>query len=179
MIRFIPFALLLIALLPTGCKSDPEPTPPDGAHESDATRAESQTHPEMPAPKAAPQKSDDPVVMEQGKINPIGRSDGPQPGFPGPKVGTQPAVVFNQVLGRMNDGVPLEENALIAAVEKATGAKVVALRKGPRGLFAITFEATDPPRDAAAQKKLVEAMRTLPQLKYAEPERMLKPKGQP
>lgn len=84
--------------------------------------------------------------------------------------------VKDRVLAKLNDPAAFDEARLRRRIEAATGAKVARIRKGPMGLLQITFTPADPPRDEAAQRALVHALKELAELKFAEPERVLEAK---
>lgn len=83
------------------------------------------------------------------------------------------AFIYDRVLAKLEDPSALDLAALEREVEARTGAEVKEIKKGPMGLLSIVFEEASPPRGEAEQRALVERLKGMPQLRYAEPERLL------
>jgi len=138
--------------------------------------AEKAAAPTRPALTTVPVTSAaEPPQDEAAGLSPQGRKAPPT----GPVV--PPAIrraVLNKVLAKLKDPADFDETRLTARVEEVTGAKVATVRKGPFGLLQITFAEADPPRDAAAQKRLVDALLASGAFRFVEPERLLEAKGE-
>jgi hypothetical protein len=147
--RLLPLAVLLAL---AACSSDP---PPKTTRSVSAERA-SEATPEPPAEPAAAE----PVAP--APVEPVQQRE---------PVDLQ-AAIYNRVLARADGPVDVEE--LKAAIAKATGAEVEHIRKGALGLLSIRFAPTDPPRDAEAQKKLVQAVQGMNRLRSVEAEKLMK-----
>jgi hypothetical protein len=85
--------------------------------------------------------------------------------------------MYNRLLGKALDGATLDTAQLEADIAACSGGTVAKIRKGPMGLLSIELEATDPPRDEAAQREVVRACQKVPQVKYLEPEQLMQAKG--
>jgi hypothetical protein len=147
-----PIPLLFVLLLAVGCTGEREasatqPAPSTGGMGDAVVPA-----PRGPPPAAAPSS---------------------RPG-PTPDLEAIRQAIYNRVLGRLKAPEGFDEGALRDALEERTGARVLEIRPGPMGLVSVGFEPTDPPRDAEAQRALVEAVGTLEDFAYAEPERLMK-----
>jgi hypothetical protein len=136
----------------------------DGPHATDATDA-----PDAPAPAPAAE----PTPAPAGAPAPVGRPKPP------PERPTPPAIqraLLDRVLIKLEDPGSYDEATWRALLEKRTGAKVARIRKGPLGLLQVTFVPVDPPRDDAAQRALVKALKGTAGVKYVEPERLMRAK---
>ncbi len=69
-----------------------------------------------------------------------------------------PSKIHDRLLGKVKDKGAFDEAAMASRIEKATGADVAKVKLGPGSYAVINFAPTTPPRDAAAQKKLVEKL---------------------
>ena len=83
-----------------------------------------------------------------------------------------PSSVFDRVLLKLKDAHDLD--TLAAHAEQLTGAKVQAARKSVASYALVTFAPTTPPRDAAAQKLLVDALVASGAFSAVEGDRMMK-----
>lgn len=145
---FLP--ALALALLFTGCATDENPPP---------SRVETQPVVAQPMPVAepAPTERPAPVNREVARAQPVNT-----------------AFVYNRVLAKLEDPAAVDLEAFQRAVEERTGARVKEIRTGAMGLLSIVFEEADPPRGEEEQRALVESLKGMPELRYAEPERLLK-----
>lgn len=148
--RRIRVALTLVPLAAVACATD-ESAPP--------ARASGQ-----PVPVATPAGEPPP---------PAHAPDGGQQKPPGAPAPVSTAFIYDRVLAKLKDPAAVDLAALERAVEARTGAEVKQIKKGPMGLLAIVFEEVTPPRGEAEQQALVQQLQAMPELRYAEPERLL------
>lgn len=92
---------------------------------------------------------------------------------PTPERRVNTAFIYDRVLAKLEDPEAMDLEALERAVEERTGAEVKEIRTGPMGLLSIIFEEASPPRGEEEQRALVERLQGMPELRYAEPERLL------
>lgn len=84
-----------------------------------------------------------------------------------------PATAFDRVLVKPKDA-SMSANDVMERAARATGAPVTLARKSARTWFLVQFAPRDPPRDAAAQQKLIDALRGTGLFEKLEADRMMK-----
>lgn len=161
-LRAALFALALpalgLSLLGAGCATDDERPPP--------TRIETQP---------AVVKTQPAVVVAQPGPPPL-TSPAEDAGAPDAAPAKPPstAFIYDRVLAKLDDPAAADLAVLERAIEKRSGAAVKEIKKGPMGLLSIVFEEASPPRGEEEQRALVESLKGMPELRYAEPERLLR-----
>lgn len=150
--RASPLALALVPLAALSCATDETPPP---------ARVGAEPLPVRATPDAAPTHTPSPAAGDAGaRKAPIDAK-------------VSAAFIYNRVLAKLDDPDAVDLAAFERDVEARTGAQVKEIRKGPMGLLSIVFEEASPPRGEAEQRALVEQLKDMPQLRYAEPERLL------
>ena len=81
--------------------------------------------------------------------------------------------VYDRVLVRPISSLELGEDALREAIARQVEAPIERISKGPMQWRVIVFKALDPPRDGAAQKELVNALRSLPEFEKVEADQLM------
>lgn len=90
-----------------------------------------------------------------------------------PEIASGEARVFDRVLVRAAKELQLDERSLRESIQAITSERVERIGGGPLTWRVVVFAPRDPPRDAAAQKALVEALRQIPELEKVEPDRIM------
>lgn len=82
-------------------------------------------------------------------------------------------VIFNRIIVKLQKENPMSKEALIQNAEKATGAKIKQALGGPVNTVLLEFEPIVPARDQSAQDRLVNTLKSMEGIVYAEPDRMM------
>ena len=155
--------LLLCALLLAACATDEEKHEQQQQQQQQPPAPPPPPPPSAPAPTPAPAPPPPPVTAAPKGKGPVR--------YVVPDEVKQ--VVFNRLIAKLKEPERLDKQKLAAAIEAKTGADVEEVRKGPIGLVYVVFAPTDPPRGAAEQKRLVEALRAMTEFHYVEPDRLM------
>ena len=175
------FSIALLVMI-TSCVSDDEGQThsPDRQHtetKSDDDKATSTSQPKEEQTKTIepeipqkPQPRPGIIPTQPVNLNEAPKHDG---GIKDPLPLEVQGMIFNRVIVKLTDTDQLTKDALIAAAEKKTGAKVKRALGGPVNTVLLEFEPTVPARDKQAQDALVHQLKTMDGIVYAEPDRMM------
>ncbi len=163
--RAWPVALLLAALPASSCATD-EDLPP--------ARIGAQPVPVSSPGGSGPGEAGTESSLGEGGDASASATGSPAAGSRGAaREAPRTAFIYNRVLAKLADPAAVDVERLRAAVEARTGAKVKQIKRGPLGLLSIVFEDVTPARGEAEQRALVDKLKGMQELRYAEPERLL------
>lgn len=169
-------ALLVPALLLLACSSDPDNMPDKAT--GDAGQAQVVKKPPTPAPPPRPPGTGLNVApLDAGAPAPsdAGSARSPDAGASGASSASAPAraSAFDRILAKPKDAAASPDE-LRARVEKATGQKVELVRKSARTWLLFQFAPRSPPRDDAAQRKLMGDMKDTGLFDNVDADRLMK-----
>lgn len=165
--------ILTAVLAMTACATDPEPTP------------DREARPDVPASAETKEGTDDEAAADAGTFGVI-VGEIPAGTFASADGGTESsaeaqATVYDRVIAVPKD--PRAENdAIKAAAKVATGAEVSLMRKltiraGEKTYVLLVFAPAAPPRDAEAQRALIDKLQASDAFTHADPDKVMTMKG--